>query len=111
VPTAHRDETHRAVALGTEHVVPQPPQFIRSVTSETSHPFAARPSQFAKPPWHDATTHWLDAHAAVALAVTQAELHEPQCATSDRRSTSQPSAAIALQSPKPSVQAALHTPA
>ncbi len=46
LPTPHVPATHAAVALGSEHTRPQPPQFRASVCTFASQPLASLPSQF-----------------------------------------------------------------
>src|SRR4051812_816361 len=53
----------------------------------------------------------ITSHAPLTQAFSQANAHVPQWVTSFARSTSQPSAGSALQSPKPGSQTRTHFPA
>jgi hypothetical protein len=72
----------------------------------TSQPSIAIALQFAKPVVHAPSAHAPAAQLAAAFAKLHALPQRPQCAALLVVSVSQPSAAIALQSPKP----ALHIP-
>jgi hypothetical protein len=101
-----------AVALApTVHALRQRPQWAALVEVFTSQPFAALPSQSAKPGRH-AKPQVLRSQVGVAFATAGHRLPQrPQCDASSRSSVSQPVAAIPLQSPKPPAQAAgAHTP-
>jgi hypothetical protein len=93
------------------HALPHAPQWLTLVASVTSQPLAAAPSQSSKPGAH-ANAHMPDAHVGAALArAGHATPQRPQFEAFASRSTSQPSAAMPLQSAKPSVQAKPHAPA
>jgi hypothetical protein len=82
------------------HARPQAPQLVGDERRSTSQPFAAMPSQSAKPS-AQVMPHTPAAHDAVALAREgQAFPHAPQWAMAARVSTSQPSEALPLQSRK-----------
>ena len=78
--------------------MPQPPQLVL-VPRVVSQPLAAAPSQFAKPVLHAPTAHAPAVHASVPLGMLHAVVHAPHDATVVARFTSQPSAALSLQSP------------
>jgi hypothetical protein len=77
---------------------PHIPQWLR-VFNGCSQPFGSIPSQFPKPALQVITPHAPSRHTAVALARAQPRPHIPQCGSVVRRSTSQPSMGLALQSP------------
>lgn len=86
--------------LPAGHTVEHAPQFIGSVSVFTSHPVLATPSQSAKPELHT-NPQTRDVHVAVAfMGPGHGEPHEPQLATSSRRSVSQPLPRPPSQSPK-----------
>ena len=99
-PTVHAPALHPAVALASEHVLPQRPQLRGSVPVAVSHPSEASPSQLAKPVLQ-VIVHAPEAHAAVPLVRLHATRHPPQFDTSVLRLTSQPFDAVESQSPKP----------
>jgi hypothetical protein len=110
--TAHAPAVQAGVPLATTQRVGQLPQWVASEPRSTSQPFAASPSQSAKPavqvnaqaPAAQDTVAW----ALGAHAIPQA----PQCSALVRVSTSQPLATIPSQSPRPGSQLAIpHTPA
>jgi hypothetical protein len=93
-----------------EHVIPPPqlmphaPQFVVLVARFTSHPFDGFASQSANPVMH-VNPHAPAEQTATALAgVGHACPHIPQFAIDVWRFASHPSAAIALQLPKPAAQ-------
>jgi hypothetical protein len=98
---------HIEVAFTVLQAMPQPPQFFMSVWRSVSHPFAATPSQSAKPALHEAIAHAPIAHLLVAFASPQAVLHAPQFCGSVFLSTSHPFEATASQSAKPVAHAAI----
>jgi hypothetical protein len=91
---------------------PQAPQCATLVRGSASQPLAARLSQSRKPPLH-ARVHCASAHAAVwFIAGMHASPQRPQLVADDRRSVSQPLAALLSQLARPSSHAVvLHTPA
>ncbi len=89
------------------HAPPQRPQLALSVPVLVSQPLAGLPSQSAKPALHAPIAQVPDAHVAAALAKRHTTPQPPQFeASAPRTLSSQPSAAVPLQSPKP----ALHEP-
>lgn len=108
---AQAPATQAAVALGRLQAREQPPQLETSVRVLTSQPLDASPSQSAHPVEQAATAHCPEVQVEVALGSTQAAPHAPQLVTEVCRSTSQPSAATALQLAYPASQAAtVHAP-
>ena len=99
-----------------EHAVPpaqarpQAPQLALSVCAETSQPSAAAPLQSRKPLAQRATRHAPPLQAPVALGGRHARLQPPQWVSEPLVSVSQPLAATPSQSPKPGLQASVHTP-
>jgi hypothetical protein len=90
---------------------PHVPQLAALVLRSTSHPSAELPLQSPRPGSHT-TTQPVALHMAVAwLAPWQAAPHDLQWAMLVRRSVSQPSAALPLQSPKPGRQGRTQRPA
>jgi hypothetical protein len=89
-------------ADGVEHA----PQFVLSLRVSTSQPFAAFPSQSAKPLLQLPSPHTPVVHTAEAFANAQRIPHPPQFITSLlRTSVSQPFNAMPSQSPNPVAQA------
>ena len=82
------------------------PQCVLSVLVLVSQPFAALPSQLAKPALQAPIAHTPVPHVALALAKLQRTPQPPQWFTSlPRTLVSQPLLAIKSQSPKPVVHA------
>jgi hypothetical protein len=78
----------------------------------TSQPLVGLRSQSAKPVAHAATAQEPPAQVALACGSAQARPHDPQFASLVWRLISQPSAAVALQSPAPALQrTTAHAPA
>ncbi len=97
---AHEPLAQVAVALVREHATPQPPQ-LPSELSAVSQPFAGIPSQSAKPA-RQAYEHEDPEHETEELGLAgQAAPQPPQWLTLLVVLTSQPSAPLLLQSPKP----------
>jgi hypothetical protein len=96
VPTVHCPAAHPAVALGTEHKVPQRPQLRGSVPIATSQPSEGSASQLSKPALH-AMRHAPDTQLAVPLVRSQTTRQPPQFEVSLSTFTSQPSATVPLQ--------------
>ena len=89
------------------HAVPHPPQLPLSACVLTSQPFAALPSQLAKPALHAPMTHVPVEHVAPALGNSHLMPHPPQLFTSLLCvAVSQPFDATPSQSPYP----VLHAP-
>jgi hypothetical protein len=116
VPTAQRPLTHDAVALGTVHRAPHPPQLSESLANGASQPLLALLSQSPKPAEHAAIRHWPSLQAADEPGKVHRFPHVPQCAVLVARVVSQPLAATPSQSAKPALQVpiaqppAAHTP-
>lgn len=91
------------------HPTPQPPQFI-VVVIEVSQPFAAVPSQSAKPALQAPRAQEPAVQRAVALGYEHTRPHIPQLLTVPRL-VSQPLAGSPSQSPKPLLHVKLHRPA
>ena len=91
----------------------QRPQLPLSLPTLTSQPLAAMPSQSAKPAAQAPIPHAPASQVAAALAKRHATPHAPQWFRSAPRTlSSQPSAALPLQSAKPLAQApTTHAPA
>jgi hypothetical protein len=102
-PTAQTELTHAGVALAAVHGRLQPPQFATLEVVSTSHPFAAVPSQSAKPVEHAAMAQAELAHFALAWESAQTLLHAPQLFGSDDRD-----AHVPLQFVSPEGQFDLH---
>ncbi len=102
---------HVGVALGgVGHTAPQRPQLFRSVVVLTSQPFAALPSQFAKPVLQ-VNPQVPIAHVGVALGgVGHKVPQRPQCIALVPVLTSQPFAALPSQFAKPVLQVSPQTP-
>ena len=62
---------HPGMPFGAAQTFPQVPQLLTLLVTLVSQPFAALPSQLAKPALQAATAHAPPAHAAVPLAVVQ----------------------------------------
>jgi hypothetical protein len=111
----HVDPTHtREAVFVPEHVRPQAPQLKTSSATTVSQPSSAIGAagliQLPNPSAH-VGVHCPLAHAVLtALAPEQAKPQLPQWAVDVRKSTSQPSAALLLQSAKPMVQVKPHIP-
>jgi hypothetical protein len=99
----HAPLVQPAVPLLLLHTLPQAPQFDRLFWVLTSHPFAAAPSQFAKPALHVPRVQLPDAHDELAFARAHTAPHEPQF-DSVVRLVSQPLAELPSQFAKPEVQ-------
>jgi hypothetical protein len=84
-------------------VVPQAPQLVAVVCKLVSQPLAAFASQLPKPALHVDTWQLPELQLAAALARLHGLPHWPQCSAEFSRS-SQPSAALPLQLPKPLLQ-------
>jgi hypothetical protein len=109
--TPHTPIAHEPVAFAGAHAIPQPPQCARALCVSTSQPFAALPSQFAKPMLQLAIPHEPIAHEPVAFAGAHAIPQPPQCARALCVFVSQPLAALPSQLPKPALQLAIpHAP-
>jgi hypothetical protein len=93
-----------AVPLVPLHTVPQAPQLVTSVLMFFSQPFAIEPSQLAKPELQLAITHVPFEQAPTPLATLQLVPQAPQLFTLVEVLTSQPSAALPLQSAIGAVQ-------
>ena len=103
-PIAQAPPVHCGVALAYVHTVEQVPQWFTSVPVFCSQPLDASPSQLPYPELQ-ASLQAPAEHEGVALAEPQTLLQLPQLLV-EVRAVSQPSAVLALQSPKP----ALHDP-
>jgi hypothetical protein len=101
IPTA---PTHSAMASGSEHSVPQLPQFATEV-SDVSQPFRSSPSQLSNPGLHVWMRHWGSSsepalpavHVGMAFVRAHAVPQLPQLA-SESSDVSHPSVATPLQS-------------
>ena len=92
-------------------MVPQAPQLALSVPVFTSQPFTGSRSQSAKPAAQVATAQAPPAQVALAWGSAQARPQEPQLVALVWRLVSQPSLAVALQSPAPALQrTTVHAP-
>ena len=91
--------------------LPHAPQFKLLLLRLTSQPFAAIPSQFAKPALQLAKPHTPAEQYAVAFDTAQMVLQVPQFVALVVRLASQPLAATRSQSPYPGAQDNRHTPA
>ncbi len=85
------------------HVRPHIPQLV-GAERLPSQPFAGFPSQLPKPALQVSMAQVPAEQMGVAFASAQTRPHAPQFATLPRTSTSQPSAALPLQLPKPVAQ-------
>jgi hypothetical protein len=98
---AHTEATHEAAPPAAVHTRPQEPQLPVLTRVSTSQPFAASPSQFAKPDVH-VKPQPPAVHVVTALArMGHALRHVPQWVSELRVSTSQPLVASPSQSAKP----------
>lgn len=97
--------THSAPPV---HEVPQVPQCAASDRVFTSQPLAALASQSAKPALHSPSPQVAAVHVAAALGYAHAVAQLPQWLGLLRKSDSQPSVALALQSPKFALHAYPH---
>jgi hypothetical protein len=86
------------------------PQFALSDVVAVSQPLAVMPSQLLNPDAQLSSVQAPDAHTAVALGSEHAMLQPPQLAVELVVLTSQPSAALSLQSSKPVEQRVWHAP-
>ncbi len=112
-PMTHDPATHAAPACANAQTVAHEPQWFASAPSmSVSQPFAARPSQFAKPALHEPITHAPAAHAGTDCGSAQAPAHDPQCIASVPSTyTSHPFAGLPSQSAHPAAHApSAHTP-
>jgi hypothetical protein len=91
--------------------VPQAPQLARSVRVFTSQPSLAMALQLAKPALHAPRPQVPSVQVAAALRAVHARPQAPQCEGLVRVLVSQPSAAMALQLPKPVMQVIPQAPA
>lgn len=89
--TPHTPAEQAAVSFAGAQVLPQPPQCAVLARMFTSHPFATRPSQLAKPVAHAPIPHDPPAQAAVAFGGAHPLPQPPQWAVLVLVSTSQPS--------------------
>ncbi|MFO0627974.1 MAG: hypothetical protein U0325_20530 [Polyangiales bacterium] len=87
------------------HARSQPPQCATLLRVSASQPFAALPSQSAKPVAQTLTPQTPAAQRAVPLAGVHARPHPPQWARLSRVSTSQPLVGSPSQSALPAAQA------
>jgi hypothetical protein len=109
--TVHAPATQAGVALGREHIRPQPPQWLAVALVLVSQPLAALPSQLPKPALQ-VIPHTPPVQVAVPLLALHTLPQAPQWVGEDERLVSQPLAALPSQLPKPALQAArVHTPA
>jgi hypothetical protein len=92
------------------HAWPQSPQFIVSVDTLASHPFAALRSQSWKPGMHDVMAHVPIMHPPMAFTGLQGIMHPPQLVALEFVSASQPSVFVWLQSANPGLHAIEQTP-
>ncbi len=103
-PPVHNWPLGQSVGLA---VVEHAPQWLLSVLVLISHPFAATPSQFAKPELHVPSPQTPAVHVAPAFAKAQRMPHPPQLFTLlPSTFVSQPFAGAPSQSPNPDA----HTP-
>ncbi len=102
--TVHALAAQPAVARGSTHARPQPPQWEGVTVVFTSHPFAALPSQLPKPAVHVPTPQAPAVHTPVAWAGAQGRMQPPQWGRLVAKFASHPSVNVALQSPKPELQ-------
>ncbi len=108
-PVEAQRETVRG-PVGVGHAAPHMPQ-CAGVERLASQPFDGSPSQLPKPALQVPIAHVPAEHTGEAFASVQTRPHMPQFAMPVRTSTSQPSAALPLQLPKPGVHAAtVHAP-
>ncbi len=107
--TVHAPAEQPAVALASEHALPQAPQFDTLVLVAVSHPLATDPSQSPKPVEH-AMRHPPAAQLGEPLTLLHTLPHAPQWAALVLRLVSQPSALTPLQSPKPGEHAMVQRP-
>jgi hypothetical protein len=105
-PRLHAPPAHAAPAWAKLHDCPHPPQWASDVAVSTSQPLPALMSQSSRPTLHMLMPHMPARHTGVPPGAMQTVAHEPQWVSSTWVFTSQPSAAIMLQSAKP----ALHMP-
>lgn len=105
VVTRHVPAAHPATAtLGSEHAIPQPPQWELSVSVLTSQPLAANRSQSPRP-LAQVKPHVADAHTAVANAgAEQPTPQAPQLVVVVAMFVSQPLRGLPSQSRKPVAQ-------
>jgi hypothetical protein len=96
---------------GITQRIPHAPQCSTETRVSTSHPFAAFPSQSAKPALQRPIRHEPITHDAEALAKLHALPQRPQCTTLVSMFVSQPVAGVPSQSPKPAVHVVLQPPA
>jgi hypothetical protein len=97
-PKTHSPRSHTPVALSKVQRSPQAPQFCAELLRSVSHPFSARPSQFAKPASHSGRQR-APLHEVAPCAFSQATSHAPQCSTSSTKLVSQPVDTCSSQSP------------
>lgn len=107
----HTPAVHPAVAFAML-MQPRPhmPQFMTLVCVLVSQPSVASMLQSPNPGAHAPTVHTPIAHADVPFAAMQRFAQRPQFSPLTRRSTSQPSAALLLQSANPGLQVNPHVP-
>jgi hypothetical protein len=106
----HRPAAQIGVPLFALHTLVHEPQCVGSAFRFTSQPFAALPSQFAKPGLQ-VIPHAPAVQVAAPLFVLQAVTQAPQWVGSALRFTSQPFAALPSQFPNPALQVMPQTPA
>ena len=107
----HVPAVQLAVPFGAAHTAPQAPQWPVFDRVSTSQPFAALPSQSAKPALQ-VNPHADEPHVVVALArAGHTTPQPPQCAMLVVVLVSQPFEALLSQLPKPALQvASVHDP-
>lgn len=113
-PASHAASTqtpvaHDSLAFASAHATPHAPQSL-SVEIERSHPFAAIPSQFARPGSQLTIAHAPIAHVSLAYERAHATPHAPQ-SESVRSDVSHPLPTLPSQSAHPGSHAAIaHAP-
>jgi hypothetical protein len=105
----HTPPAHEAVPFGFVQLLPHPPQLDVLVFRLDSHPFAALPSQFAKPALH-VGAHVPEAHVVAPFAFVHVEPHVPQFARFVWVFVSQPFPRLLSQFPKPGSHAIEQAP-
>lgn len=100
---------HTPVPFAGAHASPHAPQWLRLMFRFSSQPLLGFPSQSAQPAAHSPITQEPLVHVAAAFAKEHALSHCPQCVRLPLVAVSQPSALLALQSPKPGAQLVAHT--
>lgn len=111
LPTLHAPTVHDGVPFATAQTTPHVPQLVVDALVLVSQPSTTLPLQLPKPALHAPTAQLPLLHAGVPFAVVHTSPQVPQFEVEMLVFTSQPSAVLPLQLPKPVSQPMPHVPA